>query len=115
MQSVLFSLEKNKEDFRKTLLVILDKQMNNKIVKQLMTAIFRGEDKRKERLACIKDTLSTECSLPEDPEDLVLLMCSFLPEDDDDDRTKIIKNAKKYDESQQRQLRMYSDLVAQDL
>ena len=109
-QLSLSILEKRQEKSGKYFTVILDKQMNNKIVRQLFDAIFRGEDKRIERLACIKDRLSTEYYLPKT---LVLLMCSFLPEDDDEERIAIIKQARQeFDERQQRQLRVCSNLVA---
>ena len=56
----------------------------------LMAAIFQGEQKRKERLAYIHNRLENSI-----PHNLILLICSYLPEDNvSEKRTTLIQQAK---------------------
>jgi len=64
----------------------------------LVAAIFQGERKRKERLACIRNELKTyiydELNI-EIPENIILMLPPFLPKNNvSEERTALIKQAK---------------------
>jgi len=87
-------LQKTCEDLEK-------KQMHHPTVHQLITAIFKGEDKRQKKLTYIHDELKTDLYNGlkiQLPEDLRLILLSYLPEDNvdnDKERTELIDQVKR--------------------
>ncbi len=82
-----------------------DRQINPKIVIQLMKAIFQGEHCEQKKLTNTLITHTRNTSKINIPEDLMSLIFSYLQENRDEERTALIKQAeRKFNERQQSQL-----------